>query len=264
MSKSTWIYITTPLCVIGLWWLIGFAMPVWYYDLPSQEHGIMRIFVDNIDASQDADQEFGAFGERFGAASSLFSALALAGVIIALFLQQHDMKETKESISQQVNALERISYATKETQEKTSESIYITTFFSLLKKHEELQGKIHCKPARTSDEPIRGLRAITSHNDKIAGFEQGAFIGKLTDYMEEATQNCAFMDKSYESFRMINEYIARTSAQDKKTMELLRDILKANMTDHELHFYQYLQNYKTGNQATHEPFTTTKIFDDLP
>ncbi len=54
-----------------------------------------------IDSLYSSPANRGAFGDKFGFANALFSALALAGVIYSIILQQKELKETREEFIEQ-------------------------------------------------------------------------------------------------------------------------------------------------------------------
>ncbi|MCX6182614.1 MAG: hypothetical protein NT150_11880 [Bacteroidetes bacterium] len=63
----------------------------------------------------------GTFGDKFGFVNSLFSGLALAGIIYSIFLQQKELKETREEFIQQN---------------------FQTTFFNLMKNQNEITSSL--------------------------------------------------------------------------------------------------------------------------
>lgn len=66
----------------------------------------------------------GVFGDSFGALNTLFSGLAFAGIIISIFLQSQELKETRKELRGQKNALEKQNFE--------------ETFFQLLRLHNEI------------------------------------------------------------------------------------------------------------------------------
>ena len=98
----------------------------------------------------------GLFGDTFGAIHSLFSALALAGVILAIFLQSRelelqrkDLKFTREEIRGQKEQFEgqKIQFESQKLQfELQNETLiqqrFEITFFHLLTLHHEIVGSI--------------------------------------------------------------------------------------------------------------------------
>ncbi|MCD2260206.1 putative phage abortive infection protein [Psychroserpens luteolus] len=66
----------------------------------------------------------GAFGDKFGFINSLFSGLALAGIIYSIFLQQKELSLQRTEL--------------KETKEEFKDQNFQTTFFNLLKSQHQI------------------------------------------------------------------------------------------------------------------------------
>jgi len=101
-------------------------------------------------------QSSGLFGDTFGAIHSLFSALALAGVILAIFLQSRELELqrenlnfTREEIRSQKDQFEgqKIQFESQKLQfeiqnETLIQQRFENTFFHLLALHHEIVGSI--------------------------------------------------------------------------------------------------------------------------
>lgn len=105
--------------IISLWLLS------WYYTdckLPISEcmpqKDISRII-----------SERGAFGDKFGFINSLFSGLALTGIIISIYFQQKELSLQREELI--------------ETREEFKDQNFQTTFFNLLKTQREIAQEIN-------------------------------------------------------------------------------------------------------------------------
>lgn len=111
-----WLVVLTAIVVIVLWLLLG------------------------VFASSQKDP--GQFGDMFGAANSLFSALAFLGLIIAILLQRQELQyqrkeliQTREELSGQRQQLEAQNATLKHQSLET-------TFFQLLRLQNEIIGSI--------------------------------------------------------------------------------------------------------------------------
>lgn len=62
--------------------------------------GFYLFYLDNFPIKIDFDKA-GKFGDSFGVLNSLFSGLAFIALVITIYLQQQDMKDTKEEIKKQ-------------------------------------------------------------------------------------------------------------------------------------------------------------------
>lgn len=81
-----------------------------------------------IDCLYSDVAERGAFGDKFGFINSLFSGLALAGIIYSIFLQQKELSLQRTEL--------------KETKEEFKDQNFQTTFFNLLKTQSQLADDI--------------------------------------------------------------------------------------------------------------------------
>lgn len=99
-----------------LYYLIAIAIIFWIASW---------IFID-YNYSEVSDR--GAFGDKFGFINSLFSGLALAGIIYSIFLQQKELSLQRTEL--------------KETKEEFKDQNFQTTFFNLLKTQSQLADDI--------------------------------------------------------------------------------------------------------------------------
>ena len=80
-----------------LWLLFGIVSVLW---------GISWLLVVTTDSLGTWEQR-GTFGDMFGAVNSLFSGLAFAGVIYAIFLQRRELRETRHELKRTADAQEK-------------------------------------------------------------------------------------------------------------------------------------------------------------
>ena len=82
--------------------------------------------------------ERGAFGDMFGAVNALFSGLAFAGILIALYMQKHELELQRKELSATREELKGQKEQL-EIQNKTSEKQrFENTFFQLLDVHHKI------------------------------------------------------------------------------------------------------------------------------
>lgn len=91
-KRGLWILLGISFVLVILYW---FAMWLWYHDW-----------------KQGAD-----FGNAFGAANALFSGLALAAVVFAIFLQHDELLLTHKDLRHSVEAQERAEASLRKTME---------------------------------------------------------------------------------------------------------------------------------------------------
>lgn len=99
-----------------LYLLIGIAVLLWIASW---------IYIDYLYSDVS---ERGAFGDKFGFINSLFSGLALAGIIYSIFLQQKELSLQRTELE--------------ETKEEFKDQNFQTTFFNLLKTQNQLADDI--------------------------------------------------------------------------------------------------------------------------
>ncbi|MBP6731016.1 MAG: putative phage abortive infection protein [Chitinophagales bacterium] len=100
----------------GLYKLIALVVLLWF---------ISWWVVDNLNTS---GQDRGTFGDKFGFINSLFSGLALAGIIYSIILQKREL------------ALQRMEL--KDTRDEFKQQNFESTFFNLLKNQQDITNGI--------------------------------------------------------------------------------------------------------------------------
>lgn len=156
MSKNTtpWvnILIVVPI-VIGLWMLS------W-------------IFIDSV---YPVDQR-GTFGDKFGFINSLFSGLALAGIVYSIILQQRELSLQRKEL--------------KETKEEFRDQNFQTTFFNLLKNQNQITSAIEASigTLKTWDKEsyrvFNGRRFFIEAKPELKRILKALESEKLTTYMK--------------------------------------------------------------------------------
>lgn len=104
-----------------------------------------------IDSLYSSPANRGAFGDKFGFANALFSALALAGVIYSIILQQKELKETREEFIEQN---------------------FQTGFFNLLKTQGEISKDIQVRFYNRADNSLKEFTGKKIFNVSDFYFDQ--------------------------------------------------------------------------------------------
>jgi len=127
------------------------------------------------------DTNVGVFGDKFGAANSLFSGFALIGLIVAVFLQrdeirltksefktaQEDLRETKKLQSKQQEYIENES---RRSQNNSREN----TFFLLLKSYVEARDSVNFSFG--SGRFVTGISAFRSAGENWEDIKDAAYV----------------------------------------------------------------------------------------
>ena len=124
------------------YWLIVLVIAIWITSW---------IITDNL--YQNVEDR-GAFGDKFGFINSLFSGLALAGIIYSIFLQQKELSLQRTEL--------------KETKEEFKDQNFQTTFFNLLKTQNQLADDI----SREHYEDIVGRRFFNHSKHQLLRIEK--------------------------------------------------------------------------------------------
>lgn len=90
----------------------------------------------------------GVYGDMFGAANSIFSGLAFAGVVYAIFLQRHEVEIAKEEIRRTKKILETQQELSKEQSVAQKVQVFEGTFFNLLRVFTDVRSAIDLRNAQ--------------------------------------------------------------------------------------------------------------------
>lgn len=140
--------------------LVCVIIGVWWYSTEFIEHRFSK------------HEERGTFGDQFGAINSLFSGLALAGIIITILLQSRELSLQRKELSQ--------------TREVFNQQKFETTFFQLLnlieRNHRSLEFNQTTRKGQeiVEKKTFRGSEALFSHYKYF-------FLNKL-NFKEETLQ----------------------------------------------------------------------------
>lgn len=118
---------------------------------------LIHLFLTSAVKGTESSAELrGLFGDQFGAINALFSGLAFAGIIFSIFLQNQELKQTKQSLVEQSRASNRQRFD--------------STFFKLLELHGEITRNLQGNKGREAFQ-ILNERVVCADDDF------GAFCG---------------------------------------------------------------------------------------
>lgn len=84
-TKQIWFWTTFALVVVVILWLATWHLV-----------GVVKPeFINGTLNFNNSNDDGGAFGDKFGFITSLFSGLAFVGLVAAIFLQQQELKNTQ-------------------------------------------------------------------------------------------------------------------------------------------------------------------------
>lgn len=116
------------------------------------------------------------FGDSFGAINSLFSGLAFAGLIIAIYLQKLELEQTRNEVSRTLQVQEEQVQTMKLTATINSLAIIINSYDQLLIRYKGAQGG-SAQKARVYEEKKNELISVLG--DKLK--ENGVDVELIVD-----------------------------------------------------------------------------------
>lgn len=156
----------------------------------------------------------GVFGDSFGALNTLFSGLAFAGIIISIFLQSQELKETREELRGQKEALEKQNFE--------------ETFFQLLRLHNEIVSSLtfEYEKGRGIFKNLYRQFRITNQkfNDKTPNNINETFLIFHEDYHQ-------YIGHYFRNIYQILKYIKSSDVKNKKSYS---NFLRAQLSSDEL------------------------------
>ncbi|MDD9197579.1 putative phage abortive infection protein, partial [Aliivibrio sp. S3MY1] len=177
------------------------------------------------------------FGDSFGALNTLFSGLALGGIITSIFLQSQELRETRAEIKGQK---EEFKLQTK----AMDKQVFETTFFQLLQLHNEIVQSLK------TEEDSGGKQHIVNGRDvfRILFIDKFTQKGYIFDYYcmfgedlyadDIGSQYLKFhrvygnmIGHYFRNIYQILKYIEQSNVDDKK---FYSNLLRAQLSDYEL------------------------------
>lgn len=161
----------------------------------------------------------GTFGDMFGAINALFSGLALAGIIVAIFLQRRDLDIQKDEL--------------KATRHEFEQQTFENTLFRMLQLHMDAVNAMEIYPSGTG--VIRGRIVLRQY---YKGLLDG--IGSETanvmrrKYRERYDQYRYHLSHYYRSLHAILKSISAFKGGTDEDRELYIAAVRAQFSDYEL------------------------------
>jgi hypothetical protein len=181
--KYSWIWITLITIIIVLLWYVS-----WTY----VDNKLFPI-CEEINTAEEINQAManrGAFGDKFGFINSLFSGLALAGIIFSIYLQRQELRETRQEFKDQN---------------------FQTTFFNLLKTQQAITQEIDC-------EIVCMIDSVDYNSTPFKGrqfFEQSKFeLRYLTDAIKHPKYSS--FDEDFQGVNKIEDELPKLKERRKQ------------------------------------------------
>jgi len=139
---KTWQYFIIFLGILLLW-LLNWILPI---------------------ACMDDWSEIGNFGSMFGAVNTLFSGFAFALLIIAIYLQRHEIKIQHEELKNQNQELKNQNYELGLTREVFEQQKFESTFFKLIEMYWKYYGELVYEGTHAN---FSGISAVNGNLNEI-------------------------------------------------------------------------------------------------
>lgn len=213
----------------------------------------------------------GTFGDMFGSLNALFSGLAFVGVIIAILLQKNELELQREELQETRDVLKGQKLQLEEQNKTLSKQNFEGTFFQLLRLYNDVVNSIdidinqNTSLSRLKDRPLKPL--VTGRDVFVTlyyKFSRAAFNIIKNDFMKnEDIVISKIIEDEYESFykanqsdlghyfRTIYNLIKFVDVSDIKNKKFYTDILRAQLSSHELLLFHYniKSNYGTEKMS---------------
>lgn len=206
----------------------------------------------------------GVFGDSFGVLTALFSGLAFAGIIFTILLQREELKLQREELRLTREELTR-QHSTMKRQ------IFENTFFQMLRLHNDIVNAIDLKE--------RGgqRRIVASGRDCFVDFYRNMKHFYLTEKSRDPKDpEIKNIEAAYAKFWEVSQsdlghyfrylytifkFIKSSEVDDKR---LYTNIVRAQLSDHELLVLFYNCLYKFGVEKFKPLAEEFAIFDNMP
>lgn len=182
----------------------------------------------------------GTFGDMFGAINALFSGLAFAGVIYAIFLQRNELSLQRTELELTRKELEGQKLQMQAQNETFKRQNFENTFFNLLDQHNSIINNLEIEVGIDESRLLRGRDCFREY---YVRFRQYYWIRCSDDKDSEDSQNLesAFVElRNYPQgdvghyFRNMYNIIKFINNSDIEHKRLYCNILRAQLSSYEL------------------------------
>lgn len=216
-----------------------------------------------IDASIVSDELRGQFGDKFGAINSLFSGLAFATLIYALFLQMEELRLQRKELELTRNEMRGQKEEFSEQNKTLKQQRFENTFFQMLSKYNEIVTSI------SEFRPDGGVKSgrvylaeiVNSLNYSVSYLNAPpAFDNVMTKYSAWYSDNEHLVGHYFRFLSKLFDLIDRSDVEDK---QFYADIVKSSLSKAELTllFYNCFADGGIGAKRYLEKYA---LLEDMP
>ena len=195
----------------------------------------------------------GTFGDMYGTVNTLFSGLALAGIIITIYMQGNELKLQREELEMTRKELEGQKVQLEHQNTNMQQQNFESTFFSMLDLLNDIVNSMEDLKMRPGGNIIthRGRKVIAMHYDVFRQIYQNKSkeIGQASDmtridiiYNIFYNQHKEYYGHYFRTLYNIIKFVNFSNIEGKK---LYTNLARAQLSDHELAmlFYNCLSNH---------------------
>lgn len=225
------------------------------------------LYLFNTPPDKESQELWGVFGDSFGALNTLFSGLAFTGIIVSIFLQSIELKETRNEIKNQGKQFEAQT-------EALNKQVFENTFFQLIHLHNEIIQSIsvgHPGEKIGRWETSSGRAAFKELY--VGKFGEGMFIHELGISEGEVPKDTdgyytLFHEKYgnqlghyFRNIYQILKFIEKSNVKDKK---FYSNLLRAQLSSYELALLFFNCLSELGNEEFKPLVEKFEFFEHLP
>lgn len=182
----------------------------------------------------------GTFGDMFGAINALFSGLAFAGVIYAIFLQKNELSLQRTELELTRNELEGQKLQMQAQNETFKRQSFENTFFSLLDQHNSIINNLELEVGIDESRLLKGRDCFREYYVKFRQFYR-IRCSDNKDCEDSKNLEDAFVElRNYPQgdvghyFRNMYNILKFVNNSEIEHKRLYSNILRAQLSTHEL------------------------------
>lgn len=198
----------------------------------------------------------GTFGDMFGAVNALFSGLAFAGIIIAIFLQRDELELQRRELSETRKELEGQKL-------QLERQAFENAFFQMLRLYHEIVDSFYYKSIDSGSE-FRGKECFAAIKHDLLIFLKSPSKG---DSVEERYKKYylgvahGILGHYFRNLYQILKYVNNTEVKDKK---FYTNIVRAQLSSEELFLLFFNALGEFGKDKFHPLIVKFEFLEHLP
>jgi len=219
----------------------------------------------------DLQSKLGTFGDSFGVLNTLFSGLAFTGIIVSIFLQSKELKETRQEIKLQSEQFELQTNA-------LNKQVFENTFFQLLHLHNEIIQSISIEHVDHSAFGYSSKRIVSNGRSAfkplyMEKYGEGGFKYELELKENECPSDTngyyMMFHEMYGSqlghyFRNIYQILKYVDSSNIENKKFYTNLLRAQLSSYELGLLFFNCLSELGNEKFKPLLERYEFFEHLP